>query len=378
MMKKYILSVMVILMICVSAASPSSDLFSKAKAAVSNLSGTQSARFAGCIHQNPGDLCADPIVIDQRSWTGQYDLCDFCNDYDLEPCTGWPSNAPDMVFEVDMLQENNFLRAIVTPTAFWDISLAVISQCGLFYSSSCLDGEDDQSSGYIEAAYLTGLPAGTYYIIVSGYQMECGTFDIAVESDCELPVELVSFEALPGNQEARLMWVTASETNNDHFYLLRSTDRTDFARISNDIPATNSANGHSYSYLDQGLINGTTYYYKLVDVDINGIETVNSIIAETSPSPEHSISPLEYGLRQNFPNPFNPKTTIAYDIKEEGFVTLTVYDIMGREIMTLVNDHKAAGSYSLTFDASKLASGIYLYRLSVNGFSDMKKMVVLK
>jgi hypothetical protein len=377
-MKKQIALATGILVICVSVASPSSDLLSKAKAAVSNLSGTQSARFEGCIHQNPGDLCADPIVINQRSWSGHYELCNYCNDYDLEPCTGWPSNAPDMVFELELQQDNGFLRAIVTPTTCWDISLAVISQCGFFYSSSCLDGEDDQSSGYVEAAYLTGLPAVTYYIVVSGYQTDCGPFDILVASDCELPVELVSFEAAPGNQEARLTWVTASETNNDHFYLLRSTDRINYARVSNDIPATNSANGHSYSYLDPGLINGTTYYYKLVDVDINGVETVNTIIAEATPSLEHSISPTEYGLRQNFPNPFNPKTTIAYDIKEDGLVTLAVYDIMGREVISLVNEEKAAGSYSLTFDASKLASGIYLYRLRVNGFSDMKKMVVLK
>jgi hypothetical protein len=196
--------------------------------------------------------------------------------------------------------------------------------------------------------------------------------------DGTLPVELVSFEGFAGNREAKLMWTTASETDNDHFYLLRSTDNLNFNRATNNIPATNSPTGSSYSYVDGNLVNGTTYFYKLVDVDINGNENVNGIVVNVTPTVGSSFAPDTYALNQNYPNPFNPNTTIAYDIREAGHVTLTVFDILGREVASLVNGNQTAGSYSVEFNATTLSSGIYFYQLKVNDFSALKKMVVLK
>jgi hypothetical protein len=85
-----------------------------------------------------------------------------------------------------------------------------------------------------------------------------------------------------------------------------------------------------------------------------------------------------YTLAQNYPNPFNPRTTIKYEIPEGGLVTLKVYDILGSEIVTLVNEEKSGGRYEVNFDASKLASGVYIYRLNVNDYVNVKKMVLLK
>jgi len=86
----------------------------------------------------------------------------------------------------------------------------------------------------------------------------------------------------------------------------------------------------------------------------------------------------EYKLSQNYPNPFNPATTIKYDIAQKGLVTIKIYDITGREISTLVNEVKNVGSYSVLFDASNLASGVYFYKLSSEGFVDVKKMSLVK
>ncbi|MCZ7616307.1 MAG: T9SS type A sorting domain-containing protein [Ignavibacteriaceae bacterium] len=88
--------------------------------------------------------------------------------------------------------------------------------------------------------------------------------------------------------------------------------------------------------------------------------------------------PVTYALEQNYPNPFNPVTTINYQIPKSGMVTLKVYDIIGAEVATLVNEEKTVGRYEVNFDASKLASGVYIYQLQVNDFINMKKMILLK
>jgi hypothetical protein len=88
--------------------------------------------------------------------------------------------------------------------------------------------------------------------------------------------------------------------------------------------------------------------------------------------------PTSYSLLQNYPNPFNPSTTIRYQIPKPGLVTLKVYDILGREITTLVNENKTEGSYDFTFNASRFASGVYIYQVRVNDYVSSKKMVLLK
>ncbi len=88
--------------------------------------------------------------------------------------------------------------------------------------------------------------------------------------------------------------------------------------------------------------------------------------------------PFTYSLSQNFPNPFNPTTTIRYQLPESGKVSLIIYDILGREVKTLVNEFKINGKYEVSFNASSLASGVYLYRLNVNDYVDVKKMLLLK
>jgi len=88
--------------------------------------------------------------------------------------------------------------------------------------------------------------------------------------------------------------------------------------------------------------------------------------------------PEEYILSQNYPNPFNPVTKIDFDLPKSGFISLKVFDVLGREVKTLVNEEKSAGSYSVDFNASDLSSGVYFYKMETEGYSDLKKMVVIK
>ena len=88
--------------------------------------------------------------------------------------------------------------------------------------------------------------------------------------------------------------------------------------------------------------------------------------------------PLRYSLDQNYPNPFNPSTEIQFSIKKAGRVVLKVYDITGREVITLVDKEMAPGSYSAHFNASNLATGVYIYRIMSHEFVAVKKMVLIK
>jgi hypothetical protein len=91
-----------------------------------------------------------------------------------------------------------------------------------------------------------------------------------------------------------------------------------------------------------------------------------------------NISPIKFELHQNYPNPFNPSTTIQFDIPKAAFVTLKVYNVLGQEVATLVNEKREAGRYEVEFDGSKLTSGVYFYRLQAGSFVQTRKMILLK
>ena len=88
--------------------------------------------------------------------------------------------------------------------------------------------------------------------------------------------------------------------------------------------------------------------------------------------------PKVYSLSQNYPNPFNPTTKINFALPKQGFVTLKIYDVLGREVRTLVNEVKSAGNFTVDFNASEFSSGVYFYKLESNGFSDIKRMMLIK
>ena len=88
--------------------------------------------------------------------------------------------------------------------------------------------------------------------------------------------------------------------------------------------------------------------------------------------------PESYSLSQNYPNPFNPSTKLEFGISKFGFVSLKVYDVLGKEVKTLVNENRPAGIYRIEFDGSSLSSGIYFYTLKTDGFTETKRMMILK
>ncbi len=194
--------------------------------------------------------------------------------------------------------------------------------------------------------------------------------DIYTAAINNVPVELVSFNARTSGGKNILEWQTSTEKNNRGFEIERSIDGDSYAARGFVEGSGTTEQPHSYSFTDEG-VNGNVYY-RLKQVDFNGGYDYSNIIEINSTS-----SP-DYQLAQNYPNPFNPATLISYTLPYNGFVTLKVYDVLGREIQTLVNGFQEAGAHSVNFNASGLASGVYMYKMEAGNYSSLKKMVVIK
>jgi hypothetical protein len=186
-----------------------------------------------------------------------------------------------------------------------------------------------------------------------------------------IPVELVSFAANVADGKVKLSWATASEKNNSGFEIQRCTN-SDFKTIGFVEGKGTSTERNSYSFVDDNPGFGVVKY-RLKQIDFNGTYSYSNII-EVDVS-----SPVEFNLAQNYPNPFNPTTTIRYTIAKAANVSLVVYNVLGEEILTLVNNQfTEPGVYNVVFDATNLASGTYIYRLTADDFVMTKKMVLTK
>jgi hypothetical protein len=206
------------------------------------------------------------------------------------------------------------------------------------------------------------------------YYGASGCMELFMRFDHYLAAELTSFTAQPGNGEVMLNWVTASELRNDHFEIMRTA--SDNTVKVGEVVSVNSPTAHSYSWTDHSVTNGQPYSYTLVAVDVDGqrseLQTINGV------KPDAGSVVTAYALYQNYPNPFNPETSIAFDLVEAGNVTLAIYNVLGEKVSTLVNDHVSSGHHLVVFNGSNLSTGVYLYKLEVNGFSSIKKLVLLK
>jgi len=187
-----------------------------------------------------------------------------------------------------------------------------------------------------------------------------------------VPVELTSFTASAKGNNVMLNWSTASEMNNKGFEIERASSSTSslqgWKRVACVEGFGTTSEQHNYSYKDSNLINGK-YSYRLKQIDFDGSFNYSKEI-EVDLS-----SPLRYSLEQNFPNPFNLKTTIEFSIKKQAGVTLRVYNILGKEIKTLIEEELSPGNYAINWEAkgsdgALLSSGIYLIRLSAQSGSD--------
>lgn len=213
----------------------------------------------------------------------------------------------------------------------------------------------DHTNGALLATYAAGLSAR----FVTPY-------DLAI-----VPVELTSFTVNNSNGNVLLNWTTATEVNNSGFEIQRSADQSDFEVIGFVQGNGTTAEPKAYSFTDNTVISGT-YYYRLKQIDFNGAFEYSNIVEVQVGVPE------KFMLEQNYPNPFNPTTNISYQLPVNGNVSIKIYDVIGNEVATLVNEFKEAGRHSVEFDASGFGSGVYFYSISSGNFISTKKMILIK
>jgi minor extracellular serine protease Vpr len=240
----------------------------------------------------------------------------------------------------------------------------------MLYDTGNKDGRSSYNSGGLWATYASG-----------DYRIR----PVIMTDISALPVELYAFTATVHNNDVQLEWSTASELNDYGFEIEKK-------RVKDEL---GSMNWEKIGFVEGSGTTNTPKAYSFVDARLNDVAGQASASGKISyrlkqidrdgkfsysQEVEVMISqiPKIFALMQNYPNPFNPSTVISFQLPLKSLVTLKVYDILGREVATIVNEVIEAGSYNVQFDGSKLSSGIYFYTLNAGEFSATKKLSLIK
>jgi len=218
-----------------------------------------------------------------------------------------------------------------------------------------------------------------YYNGVSnatGFGTSSTTAPIKLIDSSPLPVKLQSFTYSVSGRNVNLNWATSMEENNAGFDIERKSETGNWTKVGYVAGKGNSNNVNNYKYTDSKVEAGK-FSYRLKQTDYNGNYEYFTLSGNVTVG-----NPSKYVLSQNYPNPFNPVTKIDFEVPQDSKVTMKVYDITGKEIVTLFSGVKSAGFHTVQFDGNGLSTGIYFYRLvaSANGQESVitKKMNLIK
>lgn len=283
---------------------------------------------------------------------------------------------------------------VITAISPTTLQFNIIKGSPMVFSVAATD-EDNDPLTYRWEIFSDANPNGTLVSTSPQYtfnseQFAPGSYTIRVEvsdgqdkatniwsTDVITSVELASFAAqFAGFDGVKITWVTTREIDNAGFNVLRSVSEKGTYTQINEAIIRSSKNGE-YQFFDRAVEVGQTYFYKLEDMDIRGQKTQHGPISILVSAPE------TFELSQNYPNPFNPETKIRFQLPNAGEVVLKIYDVLGREVRTLVDARKEAGFHELVWDArdnfgQRVSSGVYYYQILSGEFRQTKRMLLLK
>ena len=224
-------------------------------------------------------------------------------------------------------------------------------------------------------------PVDTYCYRIYAFSQDTVS-DYSNIAETIIPVELTSFTASTSKGTVTLNWTTSTETNNLGFEIerniIQSESDGEWITIGFKEGHGTTTEIQNYQFIDNiSDIQATSLSYRLKQIDYDGSYEYSDEVLVDNPAP------VDYALQQNYPNPFNPSTMIRYEIPGQArndnmLVVLKVYDVLGNEIATLVNEEKPAGTHEVKFSATALPSGIYFYRIQSGVFIQTKKMILLR
>ena len=207
--------------------------------------------------------------------------------------------------------------------------------------------------------------------------------------DSSLPVELGPFTARYDSGSVIIEWETFSELENLGFEIYREIGDigegqliTSYRENNDLLGLGNSSAGQRYRYVDRQIIPGFLFKYELYDVNTSGVRTPHGpVIVVTrnrkGPATPGTADSKDFQINE-YPNPFNATATIVFTLPLPEYTTLKVYNIVGADLGTLISEELPAGKHQFKFDGSRLASGVYYYRVSAGTFSEVKKMILVR
>jgi len=232
------------------------------------------------------------------------------------------------------------------------------------------DINNSLSNGWFAVGISSRDNSATYFITFDGWN-EANPPSLEIIYEYIVPVELTSFSAKTTANSVTLNWNTATELNNSGFEVQKKSSNSEWTNIGFVAGFGTTTEPKAYSFADSKVAVGN-FTYRLKQVDFDGsYEYSNEINVEVS-------APVQYSLDQNYPNPFNPNTMIKYSVAQDGFVNVSIFNLLGEKVATLVNSSMQAGSYEVNFDASELTSGVYFYSIEAGSFKAVRKMLLMK
>ena len=359
------------------------------------LSGQQGYDYFGYSLSDAGDVNGDgydDIIIGAREYNnsaGRAYIYYGGSPMNTTPDVIFDAESPgddfgDKVSGIGDINQDGYDDVIVGASTYYiDGNHTTMGKGYIYYGGSAMDTTPeytfmDYSHYYGSSAPVYASAVGDFNgdgatnFIVSNYEhIANGMVFLYSDNNSALPVELTTFTSSVNDGTVTLNWQTATEVNNYGFEVERKQTNAEWNKIGFVEGNGNSNSPKHYVFTDISVPAGK-YLYRLKQLDINGaFEYSNSIEVDLS-------APVNYELSQNYPNPFNPTTVIKYSIPEDNFVTIKLYNILGKEVSTLVNDYKETGKYKVSIDGSKLSSGVYFYSIQAGDFREVKKMILQK